>query len=72
MICTKTENNAKRKNSPCCSSLGSIGFIFIPSCNRENKVPEPVQQDTIYPLGFCTDSFDLAEGTLKTEKSSQD
>ena len=43
----------------------ALAFIFIPSCNRGNKVPEPVQQDTIYPLGFCTDSFDLAEGTLK-------
>lgn len=43
----------------------ALAFIFIPSCDRGNKVPEPVQQDTIYPLGFCTDSFDLAEGTLK-------
>lgn len=43
----------------------ALAFIFIPSCNRGNKAPEPVQQDTIYPLGFCTDSFDLAEGTLK-------
>lgn len=41
--------------------------IFIPSCNghRGSSEEEVAVNDTVYPLGFCTDSFNLAEGVLK-------
>ena len=41
--------------------------ISLPSCHRR-ITPQPVEthRDTIYPLGFCTDSFDLVEGTLRS------
>ncbi len=41
--------------------------IFIPSCNghRGSAEEEVAVNDTVYPLGFCTDSFNLAEGVLK-------
>ena len=44
-----------------------IVSISLPSCHRRESVDEePVQNDTVYPLGFCTDSFSLVEGTLKS------
>lgn len=44
-----------------------IVAISLPSCHRRESVAEePVQNDTVYPLGFCTDSFSLVEGTLKS------
>ena len=40
--------------------------IFLPSCHRRPETP-PVAppRDTVYPLGFCTDSFDRVEGVLR-------
>ena len=42
--------------------------LSMPSCHfcRKN-VPLPVKpvKDTIYPLGFCTDSLDFMEGVLR-------
>ncbi len=43
----------------------TLTLIFIPSCLRRNSGKIETQIDTIYPLGFCTDSFDLAEGILR-------
>ena len=42
-------------------------LVFFPSCHRRPSAEEaePVR-DTIYPLGFCTDSFDLVDGTLRS------
>ncbi len=42
--------------------------VSIPSCNLFNRKPaeEPAPvNDTVYPLGFCTDSFDLVDGVVK-------
>lgn len=45
-------------------------FSILPSCNRrqgaQNAANEEIkeQQDTIYPLGFCTDSFRVEEGIV--------
>lgn len=52
------------------------GYIFIaivclftalsmPSCHFFNKEAPVQANDTIYPLGFCTDSLDFIEGKLK-------
>jgi len=45
-----------------------IVWISIPSCRFKGSgasdAPEPVN-DTVYPLGFCTDSFEVVEGKLK-------
>ena len=53
-------------------SLAAVVFaagilISIPSCHRKAASGQDpsVAADTVYPLGFCTDSFDLVEGTLK-------
>ena len=37
------------------------------SCKRKQTVPgpEPVQKDTVYPLGFLTDTFHVVEGKVK-------
>ena len=43
--------------------------VSLPSCNLLHKKPveEPVDvKDTVYPLGFCTDSFDLVDGIVKS------
>lgn len=46
-------------------------LLLTLSCNwggpRKTAAPEPeesVKQDTVYPLGFCTDSFYRKEGTI--------
>ena len=40
--------------------------VCLPSCHRRSAGVQPeMDRDTVYPLGFCTDSFDLAEGTLR-------
>ena len=49
-----------------------ILFIFTLSCNWRQRSAAPVQeeaevkQDTVYPLGFCTDSFRVVEGVVST------
>ena len=41
-------------------------IISMPSCHRGGRASsDTMAQDTVYPLGFCTDSFSLAEGALK-------
>lgn len=45
--------------------VAAAALIFTPSCHRKNDNAVEQPRDTVYPLGFCTDSFDLAEGTLK-------
>jgi murein DD-endopeptidase MepM/ murein hydrolase activator NlpD len=48
----------------------AILFIFTLSCNWRQRSAAPVQeeaevkQDTVYPLGFCTDSFRVVEGVV--------
>lgn len=43
-----------------------IVSVAVPSCRRGGGSTDAgMPADTIYPLGFCTDSFTLAEGTLK-------
>ena len=47
-------------------ALAFIVLLSLPSCRLGNhrSAPQDVQNDTIYPLGFCTDSFALVEGNL--------
>lgn len=47
--------------------FGIIISLSVPSCkfSKGEKTEDEVVQDTIYPLGFCTDSFDMIQGTLK-------
>ena len=40
-------------------------MVTVPSCHRKTETPVLEDNDTIYPLGFCTDSFALEEGVLK-------
>lgn len=43
-----------------------ITLVSIPSCHRKSSSQPPEDlADTVYPLGFCTDSFDLVEGALR-------
>lgn len=42
----------------------ALTLTLLPSCHRRIRGGIVQQKDTVYPLGFCTDSFDLAEGTL--------
>lgn len=58
-------NRAKLILTAMLSATGIL--ISIPSCHRKTSAvaEEPGIHDTIYPLGFCTDSFDLVEGTLR-------
>ncbi|MCR5244593.1 MAG: peptidoglycan DD-metalloendopeptidase family protein [Bacteroidales bacterium] len=46
----------------------TIVWLSMPSCRFKGSgapdAPEPVN-DTVYPLGFCTDSFEVVEGKLK-------
>ena len=46
-----------------------IVWISVPSCWNRGKAPvgdaAAELNDTVYPLGFCTDSFDIEEGKLK-------
>lgn len=47
---------------------GTLAFSAMQSCTfRHGRHTETeTVKDTIYPLGFCTDSFDLEEGVLKS------
>ena len=40
------------------------------SCIRGRKTPPPLEtaaaKDTVYPLGFCTDSFRVVQGSIAT------
>ena len=40
----------------------------LPGRNRGAAVTEPAEEvrDTVYPLGFCTDSFTVVSGTIKS------
>ena len=40
----------------------------LPGRNRGAALTEPVEEvrDTVYPLGFCTDSFTVVSGTIKS------
>ena len=43
-----------------------LAMVSFTSCHRKaEKSDASIQNDTIYPLGFCTDSFDIVEGTLR-------
>jgi len=48
-------------------AIATALLLSLPSCHRNREVIEgPIEQmDTVYPLGFCTDSFDLVSGTLR-------
>ncbi len=50
-----------------CLVSAILATVFLPSCKEHNKgnVSETAGNDTVYPLGFCTDSFNLSEGVLK-------
>ena len=42
-----------------------VSFIFIPSCSRKRTSQEAdTQRDTVYPYGFCTDSFEVVTGNV--------
>ncbi len=46
----------------------AISIALAGGCRSGRKAPVEAEalQDTIYPLGFCTDSFDVIEGTLRS------
>ncbi|MGM9767131.1 MAG: peptidoglycan DD-metalloendopeptidase family protein [Candidatus Cryptobacteroides sp.] len=47
------------------SMMTVIVLTALPSCRRRAEEPQAEENtDTIYPLGFCTDSFDLVEGKV--------
>lgn len=48
-------------------TLAALILVCLPSCRRKAGSTEviEIQKDTVYPLGFCTDSFDAVTGTLK-------
>lgn len=48
-------------------TLAALILVCLPSCRRKAESTEviEIQKDTVYPLGFCTDSFDAVTGTLK-------
>ena len=55
--------------SPAACVLAVAALVFLPSCHRRTPAPDPepeTVQDTVYPLGFCTDSFDVVDGTLRS------
>lgn len=44
-------------------------FAFVAascSCNRHDRDTAPIQRDTIYPLGFLTDTLAMEEGTVRS------
>ena len=54
---------------PAACVLAVASLVLAPSCRRKTETPadEPVAvRDTVYPLGFCTDSFDVVDGTLRS------
>ena len=53
---------------PAACVLAVVALVSIPSCRNKTQTPveEPdIVNDTVYPLGFCTDSFDVVDGTLR-------
>ena len=44
-------------------------LLLVPSCKlfhrRGGEEPVEVKKDTVYPLGFCTDSLEMVSGTVK-------
>lgn len=58
----------KLSNIPFAAGIAALLVaVSLPSCHRKTPAPEIEEaNDTVYPLGFCTDSFDLEEGTLNS------
>lgn len=53
---------------PAACVLAVAVLVMFPSCHRKTQtadVETDVVNDTVYPLGFCTDSFDVIDGTLR-------
>lgn len=55
---------------PIISAAVILAAQFLPSCScgsetQSEETPVAVK-DTVYPLGFCTDSFDLVQGTVRS------
>ena len=53
---------------PAACVLAVLLLVSLPSCRNRNAAsddPADTVRDTVYPLGFCTDSFDVIEGTLR-------
>ena len=53
---------------PAACVLAVATLVMLPSCHRRTEAAEvevDVVNDTVYPLGFCTDSFDVIDGTLR-------
>lgn len=58
-------------NKIICNAIFALLFLSVlsfPSCHRGkgDAVEAEVQNDTVYPLGFCTDSFRVEEGVLRS------
>ena len=58
----------KLSNIPFAAGIAALLVaISLPSCHRKAPALEVEEaNDTVYPLGFCTDSFDIEEGILKS------
>ena len=53
---------------PAACVLAVAALVSLPSCHRRTETPAceyDIVNDTVYPLGFCTDSFDVVDGTLR-------
>lgn len=48
-------------------AAAAAGFAFSCTCSGERSGAEvsEIKKDTVYPLGFCTDSFRVVSGTVK-------
>lgn len=48
-------------------SVALFLVLILPSCHNVRKERPEIEEakDTVYPLGFCTDSFMVKEGSLK-------
>lgn len=48
-------------------AISVIALLCLPSCRggRHGRAEVEILKDTVYPLGFCTDSFRIVEGELK-------
>lgn len=49
------------------SALAIVSLMSLPSCRggRYSRADVETVKDTVYPLGFCTDSFRVVEGELR-------
>ncbi len=47
----------------------ALSIFFAPSCRmRPGELPVEEKKDTVYPLGFCTDSFAVDSGTVRNSE----